>query len=115
MLSIKNYSKSYSKGKKVVDNVSIEVQPGEIFGFIGHNGAGKTTTIKAVVGILDFEEGTILINGNDIKKEPLTCKRDIAYIPDNPDLYNSLTGIQYLNFIGPHCGKSLLAPRGHQT
>lgn len=100
MLSIKNYSKSYSKGKKVVDNVSIEVQPGEIFGFIGHNGAGKTTTIKAVVGILDFEEGTILINGNDIKKEPLTCKRDIAYIPDNPDLYNSLTGIQYLNFIG---------------
>lgn len=100
MLSIKNYSKSYSKGKKVVDNISIEVQPGEIFGFIGHNGAGKTTTIKAVVGILDFEEGTILINGNDIKKDPLTCKRDIAYIPDNPDLYNSLTGIQYLNFIG---------------
>ncbi|MEG1255756.1 ABC transporter ATP-binding protein [Clostridium sp.] len=100
MLTVKNLSKSYSKGKKVVDNVSIDVKPGEIFGFIGHNGAGKTTTIKAVVGILDFEEGTILINGNDIKKEPMKCKREIAYIPDNPDLYNSLTGIQYLNFIG---------------
>ncbi|MEG2288785.1 MAG: ABC transporter ATP-binding protein [Clostridium sp.] len=100
MLTIKNYSKSYSKGKKVVDNISIEVKQGEIFGFIGHNGAGKTTTIKAVVGILDFEDGTILINGNDIKTESMKCKRDIAYIPDNPDLYNSLTGIQYLNFIG---------------
>lgn len=100
MLTIKNFSKSYSKGKKVVDNVSMEVKPGEIFGFIGHNGAGKTTTIKAVVGILDFEEGTILINGNDVKKEPIKCKKDMAYIPDNPDLYNSLTGIQYLNFIG---------------
>ncbi|MEG0308552.1 MAG: ABC transporter ATP-binding protein [Clostridium sp.] len=100
MLTIKNYSKSYSKGKKVVDNISIEVKQGEIFGFIGHNGAGKTTTIKAVVGILDFEDGTILINGNDIKMESMKCKRDIAYIPDNPDLYNSLTGIQYLNFIG---------------
>lgn len=100
MLKIKNLSKSYSKGKKVVENVSIEVKPGEIFGFIGHNGAGKTTTIKAVVGILEFEEGTIMINGNNIKDEPIKCKKDIAFIPDNPDLYNSLTGIQYLNFIG---------------
>lgn len=100
MLAIKNLSKSYSKGKNAVDDISIEVKPGEIFGFIGHNGAGKTTTIKAIVGILDFEKGTILINGNDIKREPMKCKRDIAYIPDNPDLYNYLTGIQYLNFIG---------------
>lgn len=100
MLAIKNLSKSYSKGKNAVDDISIEVKPGEIFGFIGHNGAGKTTTIKAIVGILDFEKGTILINGNDIKRDPIKCKRDIAYIPDNPDLYNYLTGIQYLNFIG---------------
>ena len=100
MLAIKNLSKSYSKGKNAVDDISIEVKPGEIFGFIGHNGAGKTTTIKAIVGVLDFEKGTILINGNDIKRDPIKCKRDIAYIPDNPDLYNYLTGIQYLNFIG---------------
>lgn len=99
MLSIRNLSKSYSKGEKAIDNVSIEVKSGEIFGFIGHNGAGKTTTIKSVIGLLDFEEGQILINGNDIKKNPLKCKKDVAYIPDNPDLYEALTGIQYLNFI----------------
>ncbi|MDD6796509.1 MAG: ABC transporter ATP-binding protein [Clostridiaceae bacterium] len=99
MLSIRNLSKSYSKGEKAIDNVSIEVKSGEIFGFIGHNGAGKTTTIKSVIGLLDFEEGQILINGNDIKKNPLKCKKDVAYIPDHPDLYEALTGIQYLNFI----------------
>ncbi|MBE6059399.1 MAG: ABC transporter ATP-binding protein, partial [Clostridium sulfidigenes] len=100
MLKINNFSKSYSGSKKAVDSISLEVKPGEIFGFIGHNGAGKTTTIKAVVGILDFQEGEILINGNSIKSSPIECKKDIAYIPDNPDLYDSLTGIQYLNFIG---------------
>lgn len=98
MLSIKNLSKSYGN-KKAVDNVSMEVKAGEIFGFIGPNGAGKTTTIKSVVGILDFEEGEILIDGHSIKKEPMKCKSLIAYIPDNPDIYESLTGIQYLNFI----------------
>lgn len=100
MLKINSFSKSYSNSKKAVDNISLEVRPGEIFGFIGHNGAGKTTTIKAVVGILDFEEGEILINGKSIKSSPIECKKDIAYIPDNPDLYDALTGIQYLNFIG---------------
>jgi len=100
MLKINNFSKSYSGSKKAVDSISLEVKPGDIFGFIGHNGAGKTTTIKAAVGILDFEEGEILINGNSIKTSPIECKKDIAYIPDNPDLYDSLTGIQYLNFIG---------------
>jgi ABC-2 type transport system ATP-binding protein len=100
MLKINNFSKAYSNSKKAVDNISLEVKPGEIFGFIGHNGAGKTTTIKAAVGILDFEEGEILINGKSIKSTPIECKKEIAYIPDNPDLYDSLTGIQYLNFIG---------------
>ncbi|HOO67901.1 MAG TPA: ABC transporter ATP-binding protein [Bacilli bacterium] len=99
MLKIKNYSKSYVKGQKAVDNISLEVHKGDIFGFIGHNGAGKTTTIKSVVGILDFEEGDILINDKSIKEEPIECKKDIAYIPDNPDLYEHLTGIEYLNFI----------------
>lgn len=99
MLRIINLSKSYSKGKKAVENVSLEVKPGEIFGFIGHNGAGKTTTIKCVVGILEFEEGEILVNGISVKKDPINCKKIMAYIPDNPDLYEALTGIQYLNFI----------------
>lgn len=99
MLRIINLSKSYSKGKKAVENVSLEVKPGEIFGFIGHNGAGKTTTIKCVVGILEFEEGEILVNGLSVKKDPINCKKIMAYIPDNPDLYEALTGIQYLNFI----------------
>lgn len=98
MLKIINLSKSY-KNKKVIDNISMEVKKGEIFGFIGHNGAGKTTTIKSIVGIHDFEEGDILINSKSIKKYPIECKREIAYIPDNPDLYESLTGIGYLNFI----------------
>lgn len=98
MLEIKNFSKSYGD-KKVVDNLSISVQPGDIYGFIGANGAGKTTTIKAVVGIHDFEDGSIIINGHSIKEEPVICKKMMAYIPDNPDLYEHMTGLQYINFI----------------
>lgn len=100
MLNIQNLSKSYKGGKKAVDNLSIEVKAGDIYGFIGHNGAGKTTTLRAVVGVLDFEEGDIIIDGVSIKKDALACKKITAYIPDNPDLYDHLTGIQYLNFIG---------------
>ena len=99
MLKIDNLSKSYSKGKRAIDSISIKVNPGEIYGFIGHNGAGKTTTIKCIVGILEFEEGEIYIDGKSMKDNPVECKKLIAYIPDNPDLYDSLTGIQYLNFI----------------
>lgn len=99
MLTISNFSKTYKGGKKAVDNINLNVEAGDIFGFIGHNGAGKSTTIKSVVGILDYEEGEILIDGHSMKKEPLLCKQLIAYIPDNPDLYEHLTGIQYLNFI----------------
>lgn len=99
MLEIRNFSKSYSNGKKAVDNISVTVEAGEICGFIGHNGAGKSTTIRAVVGVLDFTEGDILIHGHSVKKEPMECKKVTAYIPDNPDLYEHLTGIQYLNFI----------------
>ncbi|MEF9992514.1 MAG: ABC transporter ATP-binding protein [Romboutsia sp.] len=98
MLVLNNVSKSY-KNKKAISNISFEIKNGEIFGFIGHNGAGKTTTIKAMVGIHDFQKGEILINSKSIKKNPIECKKDIAYIPDNPDLYESLTGIGYLNFI----------------
>jgi len=100
MLSIRNFSKVYKGGKKAVDNLSLEVEAGDIYGFIGHNGAGKTTTLRVVAGVLDFEEGDILINGMSIKKEGVACKKITAYIPDNPDLYEHLTGIQYLNFIG---------------
>ena len=99
MLEIKNYSKTYGEGKKAADNVSITVESGDIFGFIGHNGAGKSTTIRAVVGVLDFTEGEIFIDGHSVKDEPVACKKVTAYIPDNPDLYENLTGIQYLNFI----------------
>jgi len=99
MLEIKNLSKTYSGGKLAVDDISLSIGSGEIFGFIGPNGAGKTTTIKCVVGILDFEKGEISIDGKSIKKQPIECKQVIAYIPDNPDLYEQLTGIQYLNFI----------------
>lgn len=98
MLKLINVSKSY-KNKLAIDNVSLEIEKGEIFGFIGHNGAGKTTTIKSIVGIHDFEKGDILINSHSIKTNPIECKQEIAYIPDNPDLYEFLTGIQYLNFI----------------
>ena len=99
MLEIKGYSKTYGEGKKACDNVSLTVESGDIYGFIGHNGAGKSTTIRAVVGVLDFTEGDIFIDGHSVKKEPLECKKITAYIPDNPDLYENLTGIQYLNFV----------------
>lgn len=106
MLEIKNYSKSYGEGKKAADNVSLTVESGDIYGFIGHNGAGKSTTIRAVVGVLDFTEGEIYIDGHSVKDEPIECKRVTAYIPDNPDLYENLTGIQYLNFVADVFGIS---------
>lgn len=99
VLEIKNYTKVYGEGKKAADNVSLTVEAGDIYGFIGHNGAGKSTTIRAVVGVLDFTEGEIYIDGHSVKEESVACKRITAYIPDNPDLYDNLTGIQYLNFI----------------
>ena len=100
MLKISNFSKSYKGNKKAVDNLNLEISSGDIFGFIGHNGAGKTTTIRAIAGVLDFEEGDILIDGISIRKNPVACKQRMAYIPDNPDLYEHLTGIGFLNFIG---------------
>lgn len=106
MLEIINFSKAYKQGKKAVDNISLKINSGDIFGFIGHNGAGKTTTIKSVVGILDFTEGEIRIDGISIKDNPIECKKKIAYIPDNPDLYEALTGIQYLSFISDIYGVS---------
>ena len=99
MLVIKNVVKKYGD-KVVLNDISFDVKNGEIFGFIGHNGAGKTTLIKSIVGIHDFDEGEILVNGNSVKDNPLKCKFDIAYIPDNPDIYLNITGIDYLNFIG---------------
>ena len=98
MLKIQHLAKMYGN-KKAVDDLSLHICPGEIYGFIGHNGAGKTTTLKSVVGILQFEFGEILIDGKSIVKNPLECKREIAYIPDNPDLYDYMTGIKYLNFV----------------
>ncbi|MDA1740973.1 ABC transporter ATP-binding protein [Bacillus anthracis] len=99
MLEIVNFSKTYKGGKKAVDHLNITVKAGDIFGFIGHNGAGKSTTIKSLVGVIDFEEGEIFVDGHSVKKDPIACKRVMAYIPDNPDLYEQLTGIQYLNFV----------------
>lgn len=99
MLEIRNLTKVYKNGKKAVDGLTLTVADGDIYGFIGHNGAGKSTTIKSVVGVLDFDKGEIRIDGHDVKKEPLLCKQATAYIPDNPDLYEHLSGIQYLNFI----------------
>ena len=99
MVEIKGLCKSYDN-KRVVDNLDLTINDGEIYGFIGHNGAGKTTTIKCLIGILSFEKGEILIDGLGIKDKPIECKRKIAYIPDNPDLYNYMSGIDYLNFIG---------------
>ena len=99
MLEIKHYSKTYGEGKKAADDVSLSVESGDIYGFIGHNGAGKSTTIRAVVGVLDFTEGEIFIDGHSVKDEPMECKKVTAYIPDNPDIYENLTGIQYLNFV----------------
>lgn len=99
MLKIRDYSKSYGGGRLAADHVSLQVMSGDIYGFIGHNGAGKSTTIRAVVGVLDFTEGEIFIDGHSVKEEPMACKKVTAYIPDNPDLYENLTGIQYLNFV----------------
>lgn len=98
MLEIKNFSKSYGDFK-AVDNLNLTVKDGEIYGFIGHNGAGKSTTIKAVVGAMGFTEGEIYIDGKSVKRDPLGCKSVTAYVPDNPDIYDHLSGIQYLNFI----------------
>ena len=98
MLRIEHLTKIYGE-KKAVDDLSLHILPGEIFGFIGHNGAGKSTTIKSAVGILKFDEGTITICGKNIKDDPVACKKDLAYIPDNPDLYEFMSGIKYLNFI----------------
>ena len=99
MIEIKNVTKIYNGEKKAVDNISFIVNNGEIFAFIGHNGAGKTTTIKSIVGILNFEEGDILINGKSIKKSPIECKKQMAYVPDNPDLYENMKAIDFINFI----------------
>lgn len=98
MLKIEHLTKCYGD-KKAVDDLSLHIRPGEIYGFIGHNGAGKTTTLKACCGILRFDSGDIRVNGLSLRQQPLACKREIAYIPDNPDLYEFLTGMQYLNFI----------------
>ena len=98
MLKIENYTKTYGE-KIAVNDLSLHISAGEIYGFIGHNGAGKTTTLKAVAGILQFDTGDILVDGISVKTDPLACKKKIAYIPDNPDLYDYMTGIQYLNFI----------------
>lgn len=99
ILEIKDFCKSYDGKTLSADHVNLNVEAGDIFGFIGHNGAGKSTTIRSVVGVLDFEEGEIFIDGHSVRTEPLACKKVTAYIPDNPDLYEHLTGIQYLNFI----------------
>lgn len=99
MLSIKNFTKTYPGGKVAVKDLSLDVNKGDLVAFIGHNGAGKTTTIKAIVGIMPIEEGDILIDGLSVKSNSLECKKMIAYVPDNPDLYESLTGLQYLNLI----------------
>lgn len=104
VLSIQDFSKVYKGGHRAVDHLSLDVEAGDIYGFIGHNGAGKTTTIRAVVGVLDFKEGAIWIDGHSVKDDPIACKQVTAYIPDNPDLYGHLTGVQYLNFIGDMFG-----------
>ncbi len=99
MLNIQHYSKTYPGGKRAVDDLTLTVEAGEIFGFIGHNGAGKTTTLRAAAGVMDFTEGTITIDGHDIRSDATAAKRITAFLPDNPDLYDFLTGIQYLGFI----------------
>ena len=99
MLKIDHFSKSYGD-KKAVDDLTLHIRRGEIYGFIGHNGAGKTTTLKSVAGIMQFDSGEILIDGTSIQRDPIGCKKKMAYIPDNPDLYEFMTGMQYLNFVG---------------
>ena len=98
MLKIEHLTKEYD-GKKAVDDLSLHIKPGEIYGFIGHNGAGKTTTLKSIAGILHFDSGEIYIDGTSVKADPLSCKEKMAYIPDNPDLYDFMSGIKYLNFV----------------
>lgn len=105
MLKIENLTKTYGQ-KKAVDDLSLNIESGHIYGFIGHNGAGKTTTLKSIAGIMEFDQGNIYIDGKSIKDDPLTCKKVMAYIPDNPDLYEYLTGIKYLNFIADVYGVS---------
>ena len=105
MLKIEHLTKTYGE-KKAVDDLSLHIQAGEIYGFIGHNGAGKTTTLKSVAGILQFDGGEILVDGKSVRTQPLECKKEIAYIPDNPDLYDYMTGIKYLNFIADIFGVS---------
>ena len=105
MLKIEHLTKTYGE-KKAVDDLSLHIAPGEIYGFIGHNGAGKTTTLKSIAGILRFDEGEITIDGTSVKNDPLACKKKMAYIPDNPDLYEFMTGIKYLNFISDIFGVS---------
>ena len=99
MLKIDHFTKTYGE-KKAVDDLTLHIRQGEIYGFIGHNGAGKTTTLKSVAGIMQFDSGEILIDGTSIQKDPIGCKKKMAYIPDNPDLYEFMTGMQYLNFVG---------------
>ena len=108
MLNIQHFTKTYGE-KKAVDDLSLHIAPGEIYGFIGHNGAGKTTTLRAVAGILQFDAGEIAIGGVSIRQDPMACKKQIAYIPDNPDLYDFMTGIKYLNFIADVFGVSTSA------
>ena len=98
MIEIKNVTKKYGD-KTAINNINFDIKDGEIFGFIGHNGAGKTTMIKSLVGILDFEDGDIFINNKSIKKDPIACKLQMAYVPDNPDLYENMTAIDFINFI----------------
>jgi len=105
MLIIEHLTKAYGE-KKAVDDLSLHIRPGEIFGFIGHNGAGKSTTLKSAVGILKYDAGTIIIHGTALRDDPVKCKRDLAYIPDNPDLYEFMSGIKYLNFIADIFGIS---------
>ena len=105
MLRIEHYTKTYGD-KVAVDDLNLRIAPGEIFGFIGHNGAGKTTTLKACCGILQFDQGEIFVNGKSVRKDPIGCKQDIAYVPDKPELYEFLTGIQYLNFVAEIYGVS---------
>lgn len=99
MIEIKNVNKTYNGEKKALNNITFDIKDGEIFAFIGHNGAGKTTMIKSLVGILDFEEGDILINKKSIKTDPIGCKLEMAYVPDNPDLYENMTAIDFINFV----------------
>lgn len=99
ILEVKNLVKSYEKGKNIVKNIDLDIYQGDLVGFIGHNGAGKTTTIKCIVGIHEFDKGEIFINGYSVKNNPIECKKNIAYVPDNPEIYENITGLEYLNMV----------------